>query len=238
MDAFKNIGGDENTLFDGEVILRIVESGASLSSASSRCLRLLIQLHVKTPSSKELLVRLTDEQDPFTLYTCVVRDDDYISLRQHQGLLIDFAAFPHKFVELVRNCIQENQTNSPRFVLVLKCSGESGGLSSLEVVEVNIFKHLCHLALTLAPASTQHQLTYLAECCKTLKAKLASKERESYENEQQLKQQIRHMQDIIAKTSNEAQEMRMKLEQESALSSEKLTQLLHQEKDKFLKVPI
>lgn len=57
-----------------------------------------------------------------------------------------------------------------RFLLVLHYSGEgSNAGASLEVTEVNIFKHLCHLALALTPASTQLKLTYLADCCKTLK---------------------------------------------------------------------
>ncbi|XP_066977121.1 spindle assembly abnormal protein 6 homolog isoform X2 [Macrobrachium rosenbergii] len=168
MEPFK-VNINNKVLFDGEAVVRVLENGASLSSASARSLKLLVQLGDKAAASKELIVRLTDEQDPFMLYTCVVCEEDYQSLRQHQGLLIDFTAFPHKFVELVNTCIRENQTSSPRFVLVLRCAGVSEGSSSLEVVEVNIFKHLCHLALTLAPASTQLKLTYLAECCKSLK---------------------------------------------------------------------
>ena len=66
--------------------------------------------------SQELLVRLTDEQDPFVLLSCVVREEDYHTLRLRQGLLVDFSAFPHKFVELVSSCIQESSKESPRWV--------------------------------------------------------------------------------------------------------------------------
>lgn len=235
MEPFK-VNINNKVLFDGEAVVRVLENGASLSSASARSLKLLVQLGDKAAASKELIVRLTDEQDPFMLYTCVVCEEDYQSLRQHQGLLIDFTAFPHKFVELVNTCIRENQTSSPRFVLVLRCAGVSEGSSSLEVVEVNIFKHLCHLALTLAPASTQLKLTYLAECCKSLKAEVVCKERAAAENELQLKQQIRHLQDLVTKSSSEAQHWRTKLEQENVISSEKHAKLLSQEKDKLLKL--
>ncbi|XP_068220599.1 spindle assembly abnormal protein 6 homolog [Palaemon carinicauda] len=235
MESFK-VNINNKVLFDGEVVVRVLENGSSLSSASARSLKLLVQLGDKAATSKELLVRLTDEQDPFMLYTCVVCEEDYQSLRQHQGLLIDFAAFPHKFVELVNTCIRENETSSPRFVLVLRPGGDCGGSSTLEVVEVNIFKHLCHLALTLAPASTQLKLTYLAECCKGFKAEIVSKEREANENELQLKQQIRHLQDLVTKSSSEAQHWRTKLEQQTALSSEKHAKLLNHEKDKLLKL--
>lgn len=59
-------------------------------------------------------MRLTDEQDPFVLLSSVVREEDYHNLRQRQGLLVDFSAFPHKFVELVNSCIQEASKESPR----------------------------------------------------------------------------------------------------------------------------
>lgn len=59
-------------------------------------------------------MRFTDDCDPFVLYTCVVREDDYYTLRQHQGLLIDFNAFPLKFVELVNSCIKEDEKESPK----------------------------------------------------------------------------------------------------------------------------
>lgn len=63
---------------------------------------------------QELLVRLTDDSDPFFLFTCIVCEEDYHALRQSQGLLIDFSAFPHKFVELVNTCIRESDKDSPK----------------------------------------------------------------------------------------------------------------------------
>ncbi|KAG7156338.1 spindle assembly abnormal protein 6 homolog [Homarus americanus] len=230
-----NTSGD--TLSDGEVMLRVVEAGSAIATATTRTLKLRVELQIKPPaSSKELLVRLTDNQDPFLLYTCVVREDDYHSLRQAQGLLVDFNAFPHKFVELVNSCIKENEKDSPRFVLVLRFSDDSGGNATLEVVEVNIFKHLCHLALTLAPAPTQLKLSYLADCCKALKSEMATKERVAADNEQQFRQQLHHTQDMLAKTSQEVQQLQTEINHHVAMSSEKQAQLMSQEKEKLLKV--
>ncbi|XP_063593187.1 spindle assembly abnormal protein 6 homolog isoform X2 [Penaeus indicus] len=228
-------GGD--ILANCEVCIKFIEAGCAVAAATVRRLRLLVELRGRTTgTSKELLVRLTDDSDPFFLFTCIVCEEDYHGLRQSQGLLIDFSAFPHKFVELVNTCIRESGKDSPKFVLALRCSDSGGDNAALEVVEVNIFKHLCHLSLTLTPASTQLKLSHLAECCKALKAEVKAKEREAEENAKQLESQLRNTQDILAKTSREAQELRSELNHQIALSSEKQAQLINQEKDKLLKV--
>lgn len=226
-----------DVLADREVVVQVVEGGAAIASAIRRSLKMVVELRVNPPaSSKELFVQFTDDCDPFVLYTCVVHEDDYYTLRQRQGLLIDFNAFPLKFVELVNSCIKENEKESPKFLLVLRCSGDSGGNATLEIVEVNIFKHLCHLALNLSPASTQLKLTYLADCCKKLKAEIASKERKAAETESFLQQQLHHKQEILDKTSKEVQQLRTDISQQVALSSEKQAQLITQENEKLLKV--
>lgn len=69
-------------------------------------------------------------------------------------------------------------------------------------------------------------------------AEVKAKEREAEENAKQLENQLRNTQDILAKTSREAQELRSELNHQIALSSEKQAQLINQEKDKLLKVSI
>ncbi|XP_042887359.1 spindle assembly abnormal protein 6 homolog isoform X2 [Penaeus japonicus] len=235
----ESLGGKSSgeILANCEVCIKFIEAGCTFSAATVRRLRLLVELRGRsTGTSKELLVRLTDDSDPFFLFTCLVCEEDYHALRQHQGLLIDFSAFPHKFVELVNTCIRESEKDSPKFVLALHCADDGGDRAALEVVEVNMFKHLCHLSLTLTPASTQLKLSHLAECCKALKAEVRAKEREAEENAKQLEHQLRSTQDILAKTSREAQELRSELNHQISLSSEKQAQLLSQEKDKLLKI--
>uniref|UniRef100_A0A0N7ZCC4 Spindle assembly abnormal protein 6 N-terminal domain-containing protein n=1 Tax=Scylla olivacea TaxID=85551 RepID=A0A0N7ZCC4_SCYOL len=237
MESVKSSGGGD-ILLEQDVVMQVVEAGAAVASATQRSLKLLVELRLKpsTPA-KELLVRLTDEQDPFVLLSCVVREEDYHNLRQRQGLLVDFSAFPHKFVELVSSCIQESSKESPRFLLVLRYSEDGGGGgATLEVTEVNIFKHLCHLALTLTPASTQLKLTYLADCCKVLKAKVTAKEREAAENEHQLRQEVRHAHELLSKSSRELEQVRAELSHQAAVSSEKQAQLISQEKDRMLRM--
>lgn len=52
--------------------------------------------------TRVLHIELTDERDLLFLYTLTVTEDDFHELKQDQQLLVDFAEFPHKFVELLQ----------------------------------------------------------------------------------------------------------------------------------------
>ncbi|KAG9483243.1 hypothetical protein GDO78_009275 [Eleutherodactylus coqui] len=113
---------------------------------------------------------MTDDTDPFFLYNLVISEDDFQSLKLQQGLLVDFSAFPQKFIDLVYQCINEEKKEVPRFLLQLS-SGAALGSSpaQLDVVETNPFKHLTHLSLRLLPANDMEVKTYLAMCLKCIK---------------------------------------------------------------------
>ena len=79
----------------------------------------------------------------------------YSQLRSQQGLLVDFSAFPAMLVQLLEKCLAEGQTSQPRFVLVLNLARPQ---PCLEFTELNLFKHLVHLALVvLKPTDGQLQ---------------------------------------------------------------------------------
>lgn len=115
-----------------------------------------------------------------------------------QGLLIDFASFPLKFIDLLNQCFSEQESDNPRyeklqtatshlfqalclllvhkvhffgrFLLHLSCqSPVLEGLVSFSVVETNAFKHLNHLSLRLAQGSDKDVKDYLAVCLSSLK---------------------------------------------------------------------
>ncbi|KAG8555943.1 hypothetical protein GDO81_017873 [Engystomops pustulosus] len=113
---------------------------------------------------------MTDDTDPFFLYNLVISEDDFQSLKLQQGLLVDFSAFPQKFIDLLYQCINEENKEVPRFLLQLS-SGTVLGSSpaQLDVVETNPFKHLTHLSLRLLPANDIEVKTYLATCLKCIK---------------------------------------------------------------------
>lgn len=88
---------------------------------------------------KDLLVRLTDDNDPFFLFNLCLGEEDFqrfgqflldiinqtiifmwlyfISLKSQQGLLVDFTAFPQKFTGLLQQCRTEESRDVPKFLL-------------------------------------------------------------------------------------------------------------------------
>lgn len=63
-----------------------------------------------------LRVQITNELDPFFLYSLEVNEDDFQSLKVDQCLLVDFATFPYKFIELLEQCIISSSDEKPRSV--------------------------------------------------------------------------------------------------------------------------
>jgi spindle assembly abnormal protein 6 len=54
-------------------------------------------------------VELTDERDALFYHCLVLAEHDFAALREEQALLVDFAAFPDMFVELLRLCVDTGQ---------------------------------------------------------------------------------------------------------------------------------
>nr|CAH0111877.1 unnamed protein product [Daphnia galeata] len=118
-------------------------------------LRLSVELISSGMSStsfrKDLQIEITDEEDPYIFYSLRMSEEDFSVLKSQQGLLIDFSSFPSKFVQLVERCVAEYQTESPKFLILIRYQNEmSKPCFVLEIVETNPFKHLCHLSLRLS----------------------------------------------------------------------------------------
>ncbi|XP_013408706.2 spindle assembly abnormal protein 6 homolog [Lingula anatina] len=91
---------------------------AKFAEREERKQTVLITLEMHSITSpihtKELVVRLTDETDLFFLYTLRLNEEDFQSLKVQQGLLVDFSAFPQRFVDLLELCLQEQHKESPK----------------------------------------------------------------------------------------------------------------------------
>uniref|UniRef100_A0A665SVD9 Spindle assembly abnormal protein 6 N-terminal domain-containing protein n=1 Tax=Echeneis naucrates TaxID=173247 RepID=A0A665SVD9_ECHNA len=135
-------------------------------------LRVNIELQLTTSPvhKRDLLVRLTDDLDPYFLFNLSISEEDFQSLKVQQGLLIDFASFPQKFIDLLNLCYSEQDSDNPRFLLHLTCQAPTlEGPANFSVVETNAFKHLNHLSLRLTQGSDKHIKDYLAVCLSSLK---------------------------------------------------------------------
>uniref|UniRef100_A0A8C3S3F9 Spindle assembly abnormal protein 6 homolog n=1 Tax=Chelydra serpentina TaxID=8475 RepID=A0A8C3S3F9_CHESE len=117
-------------------------------------------------------VRITDDADPLFLCSLAIGEEDFQSLKSQQGLLVDFSAFPQKFIDLLEQCILEQRKQVPRFLIQLVTSSPALDCmpAYLNVVETNPFKHLTHLSLKLLAGSDSDIKKYLAICIKNLKA--------------------------------------------------------------------
>ncbi|XP_037086677.1 spindle assembly abnormal protein 6 homolog [Pollicipes pollicipes] len=155
-----------------------------------------------------LKVSLTCDDDPFFHFLLTLREDSFSLLRSAQGLLVDFAQFPRKFTELVEQCVSAAAgAESPRFCLHLDTAGHDRE-ALLEVVEVNPFRQLSHIALKLAAASDADLRQYLAGSIKALKEDLQRERARQASTEQSHTSQLRHTQELLAQRSSQLEQLR------------------------------
>uniref|UniRef100_A0AAQ4PHW4 Spindle assembly abnormal protein 6 homolog n=1 Tax=Gasterosteus aculeatus aculeatus TaxID=481459 RepID=A0AAQ4PHW4_GASAC len=186
-------------------------------------IRVTIELHLtNSPVHKrDLLVRLTDDTDPYFLFNLSISEDDFQSLKVQQGLLIDFASFPQKFIDLLNLCYSEQKSDTPRFLLHL--SSQSlvvEGPANLSVVETNAFKHLNHLSLRLVHGSDKDIKDYLAVCLCSLKAEKQALEVKLQKTDEDLSRQLSYAQQTLSEKTKELDKLRSEwTSQTSSLSS-------------------
>ncbi|XP_068096085.1 spindle assembly abnormal protein 6 homolog [Hyperolius riggenbachi] len=201
-----------------------------------QCVRIWIELHTASSPAhkKDLVVRMTDDTDPFFLYNLVITEDDFQNLKLQQGLLVDYTAFPQKFIDLLHQCINEENKDIPRFLLQLSYSGPLLGSSTaqLDVVETNSFKHLTHLSLRFQPANDVEIKTYLATCLRCIKEEKHVLQQTMKKTEDDLSRQLMCTQQALSEKINELEKLKsdssLKI---SALNSQHTTELTS-EKDK------
>ncbi|KAK9404029.1 spindle assembly abnormal protein 6 like [Crotalus adamanteus] len=185
---------------------------------------------------KDLIVRLTEDSDPLFLYNLVISEEDFQSLKLQQSLLVDFSAFPQRFIDLLQHCIQEQDKEIPRFLLQLVSSGSSldHTPSFLNVVETNPFKHLTHLSLKFLPGNDAEIKKFLASCLKSSKEQKLLLEQKLSRTEEDLTRQLNYTQQALTEKSRELDNLRSEWASKIASLNSKHTQELSNEKEKTL----
>ncbi|KAK7484096.1 hypothetical protein BaRGS_00024708 [Batillaria attramentaria] len=174
-------------------------------------LKMELQTVTSPLTRKELVVRLTDEKDLFFLYTLRLGEEDFQSLKSQQGLLVDFGAFPQKFIDLLEMCLQEEHRDSPKFVLHFVSNGSLNGERTtgvLNVVETNPFKHLIHLSLKFVPGSDSDIKKYLADCLKQLKDTNSLLQQKLEHTSMDLSQRLKQTQDSLSSKAAELESLK------------------------------
>ena len=159
-------------LFDARVPVTVRAHGSSADDASpgegqrrGLTVRVLHGTRVALGQRERLLhLELTDDGDPFFLYTLDVSEDGFHRLKHDQSLHVEFAGFPPSFIELLQAC----GAAEPRFTAVLDVGGGAGdgglggGGGVFSIVETNQFKNLTHLSLRFRAGTDASIKAYLA----------------------------------------------------------------------------
>eukprot|EP00983_Pelagomonas_calceolata_P119132 1160573-Pelagomonas_calceolata.AAC.2 len=127
-----------------ELIFRIL-SGVSRANHNMR--KPLPFIHSCT---QILRIHISSESDLFFLHSLEVSEEDFQSLKNEQGILVDFASFPGKVITLLDRCINSLPTDAPRFQAVLTARGSE---SVFRIMETNDFKQLPHITLAFRPGN-------------------------------------------------------------------------------------
>ncbi|XP_052395149.1 spindle assembly abnormal protein 6 homolog [Carassius gibelio] len=187
---------------------------------------------------KDLVVRLTDDSDFYFLYNLVISEEDFQSLKVQQGLLIDFTSFPQKFIDLLEQCISEQDKENPRFLLQLTSASSAfdHSPSNLNIVETNAFKHLTHLSLKLLPGSDTDIKKYLATCLSTVKEQTQQLEQKFRKTEEDLTRQLNYAQQTLSEKSRELDKLRSEWTSQTNSLSSRHMQDLTAEREKALEI--
>ncbi|XP_072516925.1 spindle assembly abnormal protein 6 homolog [Salminus brasiliensis] len=203
-------------------------------------IRVSTELHLTSSPihKKDLVVRLTDDADLYFLYKLVISEEDFQSLKVQQGLLIDFTSFPQKFIDLLEQCISEQDRENPRFLLQLSSTSSALDHSpaNLNIVETNAFKHLTHLSLKLLPGSDVEIKKYLATCLATVKEEREQLQQRLRKTEEDLSRQLSYAQQTLSEKSRELDKLRSEWTSQTTSLSTRHTQDLTTEREKALEV--
>ncbi|XP_060088242.1 spindle assembly abnormal protein 6 homolog [Heteronotia binoei] len=187
---------------------------------------------------KDLIVRLTEDSDPFFLYNLVISEEDFQSLKLQQSLLVDFSAFPQRFIDLLQQCIEEQNKDIPRFLLQLISSGSSldHTPSFLNVIETNPFKHLTHLSLKFLPGNDTDIKKFLATCLQCVKEEKLLLAQKLRKTEEDLTRQLSYTQQNLSEKSRELDKLKNEWTSNTASLTNRHTQELTNEKEKCLQI--
>uniref|UniRef100_A0A087X6N3 Spindle assembly abnormal protein 6 homolog n=1 Tax=Poecilia formosa TaxID=48698 RepID=A0A087X6N3_POEFO len=199
--------------------------------------RVMIELSTTPVHRRDLLVKLTDDTDPYFLFTLPISEEDFQSLKVQQGLLIDFASFPQKFIDLLNLCNLEQDSDNPRFLLHLTCQSTMvEGCATFSIVETNAFKHLNHLSLRLIQGSEKEVKEYLAACLASLKAEKQALDRKFKETEDDLCRQLSYTQQTLSEKTKELEKLRSEWTNKTSSLSSRHSEELQLEREKILEL--
>lgn len=137
---------------------------------------------VSPVSEKSLSIQITDDDDPFMLYTLVISEVDFQAIKEQQGLLVEYDKFPQQLIKLLHLC---NSDGSNYHLIVEEAVGDTFGPpeTMMKIIETNQFKQLCHLCLIISIGTDAEVKKHLAVQLKLLKDALSHTESKASQTE-------------------------------------------------------
>ncbi|ORZ40236.1 hypothetical protein BCR44DRAFT_124383, partial [Catenaria anguillulae PL171] len=165
-----------------------------------------IALTSRRDPRRTLDITITQEADPFFLYSLAMTEDEYHVLKSTQGFVVDFGVFPDKVVELLLLCKDDCKSTmciSSRSSGVGTLGGGAVGKysaqlvidnaarpASLQIVETTTFRRIVHLSLDLVPGNDAAVKKYLAGLVSQLKEQLATAKSNESQSTSSLRSQL------------------------------------------------
>ncbi len=133
--------GVDPPIFEGAIPVRVKHNDLDERQA---LLTLRISCEAQRPSSshKVLRCRLTDEEDPFLLFTLDLNEEEFAPLKHEQRLLIDFTAFPTKLVELLQHCHEAASQHDPRCALALFAATTVAAMPAIATTALTLMRRV------------------------------------------------------------------------------------------------
>lgn len=147
------------------------------NSDNQKEVRITIHFAKNSLHHKILRIKISDETNPFYMYTVELNDEAYAVLRHKQGLLVDFANFPNEFVSLLEKCRQHTQSKGRFFAIIEDDSSPTNDILGrhhiiCKIVETNCLKYLCYVMLMLSPVDVSEVCEDVFQKMKQLKDSL------------------------------------------------------------------
>ncbi|KRX00697.1 hypothetical protein PPERSA_00924 [Pseudocohnilembus persalinus] len=205
---------DGQDLYDGQIPVQIKSFERE---EWQTFLNFKIQLPQKGQSGG-LYLELTDESNPQFLYILNLGEQQFISLKNEQNLLIDFHTFPKQITELIDLTLSTSNKEDKLHVLEIKNSGEA----NLNILEFNKFKSLIHLSLNFRKATDEFLKKFLSQ-------KLNKEKNEN----QELRIKTQRQEELIHDKNNQMQQLSNQLQKFQEEKERILEQLALEEQKKI-----
>lgn len=121
-----------------------------------------------------LQLRISDVNDPFFMWQLDLTEEEFYSLRAEQNLLVDFANFPYKLIELLQKCLAfpANEPAAP-FYAQLTVNPQEGS-AHLAFIERTSFRQVTQLSLKLKAVESEVLKRKLADLLRNYREQINS----------------------------------------------------------------